>query len=82
MVSGYPTTFNAGGEALVLGLQLDVEPFHVGELHAQPVRAAVVGAEIHLREAVGRDLLVLLLVGALLTGGEQAVGPLGRQGLG
>ncbi|MBQ0887471.1 hypothetical protein KBZ94_21430 [Streptomyces sp. RM72] len=46
------------------------------------MRAAVVGAEVHLGKAVGRDLLELLLGGALLSSGEQLICELGRQGLG
>ncbi|MGW7821818.1 hypothetical protein ACWGLF_27705 [Streptomyces puniciscabiei] len=41
------------------------------------MRAGVVGAEVHLREALGRDLLELLLGGALFPPGED-----GREGLG
>lgn len=62
--------------------QLDVESFHVGEFHPEAVCPGVVRAEVHLREAVGRNLLELLLVGSLLVDGEQAVVVLGRQGLG
>lgn len=46
-------------------LQLDLDLLDVGELHAPAVRPAVVGAEVHPSEAVGRDLLELLLGGAL-----------------
>lgn len=55
---------------------------HVGELHAQAVPPAVVGAEVHPGNAVGGDLLELPFGGTLFPGGEQAVRELGRQGLG
>jgi hypothetical protein len=43
-----------------------IEPFHVGELHPEAVRPGVGRSAVHLREAVGRDLLELLLACALL----------------
>ncbi|MFC5156948.1 hypothetical protein [Streptomyces amakusaensis] len=42
--------------------------FHVGELHPQAAGPGVVGADVHLGEAVGGDLLELLLARALLAG--------------
>ncbi|WMI61328.1 hypothetical protein RBH85_34675 [Streptomyces rochei] len=67
------------------GLQLDLDVLHVGELHAKAVNASAVGAEVHLGEALGRDLLELLellLGGAPFLRGEEAVSELRGQGLG
>ena len=54
----------------------------IREARPQPSGARVLGAEIHLREAFGRDELELLLVGASVVRLEEEIRPAGRQGLG